>query len=76
MWPKNIFTRIFKINFFVATYRYVGSAPERLFVMTYGMSVRRKRVKLYLLNRYQKNLCNFTFVVGFLKVSFFTILLV
>ena len=25
--------------------RYVGLAPERLFVTTYGMSVRRKRVK-------------------------------
>ena len=25
--------------------RYVGSAPERLFVTTYGTSVRRKRVK-------------------------------
>ena len=25
--------------------RYVGSAPERLFVTTYGMSVHRKRIK-------------------------------
>ena len=27
--------------------RYVGSAPERLFVTTYGTLVRRQRVKIY-----------------------------
>ena len=42
---REIFLRKNLKSLFRNDVRYVGSAPERLFVMTYGTSVRRKRVK-------------------------------
>ena len=38
--------RTFKKKKFRNDVQYVGSAPKRLFVMTYGTSVRRKRVNV------------------------------
>ena len=43
---RKIFLREYLKKLFGNDVRYVGSAPGRLFVMTYGTSVRRKRVNV------------------------------